>query len=231
MTSISLPNYLLNPDHWGYLAEGGKNLVLRYSGPSLDKDPFAEPSADLDDATQKEEFSSSTRTRTGNQDCDSIALRISKKEIHSSTSTSSDNLPSTSNPNTSSSSPSDLSEISPDEFRETVIFKLLEPATINHRTESLIPKTVRRKVSSSFLVRLSQKIESSRPEKRRLRSQIDVELDEIWLVQDLTSGNGMQSLAIEIKVSLKGSSSPSLVRFSLLMLLNMSFVSIFQFPT
>lgn len=215
MTIPSLPQALQRPEYWIYISEGGKNLVLRYTGPSLDRDPFVEvqdqedeaPSPPSHSAAPSEEKNSS-QPLNGSEEANNtsfakerIALRISKKDKPNPSSTSSSQLDTSSSQSLPSAS--SLTSTSSDLFREKVISPLLSPATLNHPiASSLIPKTERRKVSSSFLSELAEHIESSRPEKRRKDSEIDIEQDEVWLVEDLTSGSGKKTLAVEIKVSL-----------------------------
>ncbi|MCO5556056.1 hypothetical protein L7F22_009600 [Adiantum nelumboides] len=156
----------LDARHWTYLAEGGKNLLLRYTGP--DVYPFLNI-----------------------QDGRRMALRIGKSSRQQlnekGESTSSE--PSSSSANTKMVL-QDEQEIDPEEWQK----RILLPDFADAGSDKILPPLIRVESTSkpatlhSFLRLIVSKIEGLRPIERRRKTGIDVEKpSDVFITEDLSA--------------------------------------------
>ncbi|PWN92261.1 hypothetical protein FA10DRAFT_285145 [Acaromyces ingoldii] len=178
----SIDPALLNPDDWTLLAEGAKNLLLRYKGPS--RFPFVHSSS------------------TGTGDEARVALRIPKRDRGSSSSSSSSSTAAK-----KTDSEEDDGSLDALQWRRTVIEPLLAPLSMSSLLPPLFPVVVagdeQRAKLRAFLDVMASRIEVLRKMERRKASGIDTgdqALDCIWATQDLSAGNHRGDVyAFEIK--------------------------------
>ncbi|MCO5560109.1 hypothetical protein L7F22_013716 [Adiantum nelumboides] len=177
----SIDPALLNPDDWTLLAEGAKNLLLRYKGPS--RFPFVHSSS------------------AGTGDEARVALRIPKRDRGSSSSSSSSTAKKT-------GSEEDDGSLDALQWRRTVVEPLLAPLSMSSLLPPLFPVVVagdeQRARLRAFLDVMASRIEVLRKMERRKASGIDTRdqaLDCIWATQDLSAGSNRGDVyAFEIKV-------------------------------
>lgn len=156
----------LDARHWTYLAEGGKNLLLRYTGP--DVYPFVNV-----------------------QDGRRMALRIGKssRQQLNDKGASTSNEPSLSSSNDQNES-GDEQDIDPEEWQEHILL----PDLAEGESEELLPPLIRVQSTSnptallSFLRFIISKIEGLRPIERRRKTGIDADKpSEIFVTEDLSA--------------------------------------------
>ncbi|PWN38020.1 uncharacterized protein FA14DRAFT_170767 [Meira miltonrushii] len=153
----------LDARHWTYLAEGGKNLLLRYTGP--DVYPFV-------------------NTRDGRR----MALRIGKssRQQLNDKGASISSEPSSSSSNIQQKG-GDEQEIDSEEWQE----RILLPDLADAGSDELVPPLIRvesTKALNSFLRFIISKIEGLRPIERRLKTGIDADKpSEVFITEDLSA--------------------------------------------
>ena len=186
---------LLRAEEWSYLAEGGQNLLVRYTGPTA--------------AAGSSKASSSLEKTFTDRLGGPAALRIRKRKKKSTAEVQEQE--------------EDVSELLDSQtFQAEIIGPLLQDGTLippgcDARLLTLasgarvlsfsVPVKLRSddgRHDASFLQELSQRIAPSTPNKRRAVDDIDTEQPVIWAVEDLTAADATsdtaQVLSIEIKV-------------------------------
>lgn len=174
----------LRPNDWTFLAEGAKNLVLRYKGPC--QSPFVHSRGAGHSAEER------------------VALRIPKRSRGNSSPTAAPSTSVTSVGRENEREKQTKVQIGAAQWRAYVVEPLLAPVEIPSLLPPLLPLDIRgeeeRALLKTFLETIVTKIELMRPIERRRASGIDTSdnaISYICATQDLSVGD---VYAFEIKV-------------------------------